>query len=256
MTPETKNKKRCCKKCKEFFPTGTASEFKIVCVNSDCSCHSTPTEENQKGGERCKHDVMGYDCYICFPDKDKTPIYRTSEKEEERIAEAFKVIPSPRIDWCCECKTEHGYDCPKELPKEGWEEEFDDIFHKNWEEPKWNFESYNNLVEHVKKWQRLIKSFIEKEIRAAEQRGYERGLNKLKELGINHLEEVVLMKGNIKKGRQEERDSLLSHIEEIVSKLQVEKPNSKQEENVYDIKSTWLEEMKDTFLAKLKELKR
>lgn len=25
----------------------------------------------------------------------------------------IKIVPSPRIDWCGDCKMEHGYECPK-----------------------------------------------------------------------------------------------------------------------------------------------
>lgn len=26
----------------------------------------------------------------------------------------IKIVPSGRIDWCGDCKAEHGYDCPKD----------------------------------------------------------------------------------------------------------------------------------------------
>ena len=28
------------------------------------------------------------------------------------IDEQLKIVPSPRIDYCCECKKYHGYNCP------------------------------------------------------------------------------------------------------------------------------------------------
>lgn len=30
----------------------------------------------------------------------------------------IKIVPSPRIDWCGDCKMEHGFDCPTEWEKE------------------------------------------------------------------------------------------------------------------------------------------
>lgn len=36
-------------------------------------------------------------------------------QEEENV---ITVVPSARIDYCCECKTDHGYDCPKDKPAE------------------------------------------------------------------------------------------------------------------------------------------
>ena len=33
-------------------------------------------------------------------------------KEALEPAEKIQIIPSGRIDYCCECKKDHGYDCP------------------------------------------------------------------------------------------------------------------------------------------------
>lgn len=41
---------------------------------------------------------------------------------EEVKEEAFEVVPSPRIDYCCECGNDHGYDCPLLLVKEKLDE--------------------------------------------------------------------------------------------------------------------------------------
>lgn len=30
----------------------------------------------------------------------------------------IEIVPSPRIDWCCDCKAEHGYDCPTDFLRE------------------------------------------------------------------------------------------------------------------------------------------
>lgn len=34
----------------------------------------------------------------------------------------IEIVPSGRIDYCCECKTDHGYDCPKDMPNTKEEE--------------------------------------------------------------------------------------------------------------------------------------
>lgn len=38
----------------------------------------------------------------------------------------IEIVPSGRIDYCCECKTDHGYFCPKEESKKVIEEIFFD----------------------------------------------------------------------------------------------------------------------------------
>ncbi len=50
---------------------------------------------------------------------DRLSCTRCTIRTEERAKEEPKlsVTPSSRIDWCCECKAEHGYDCPKDEPK-------------------------------------------------------------------------------------------------------------------------------------------
>ncbi len=70
---------------------------------------------------------------------------------------------------------------------EDWEEEFNDIFRKNWTEPKWEFDSYINLVDHVKKWQELIKDFIKSISSKAYQRGYEKCWNEFKDMDAYQL---------------------------------------------------------------------
>jgi hypothetical protein len=40
--------------------------------------------------------------------------------------EEIKIVPSGRIDWCCECKANHGYDCPKD-----WKEKEREAFEGN-----------------------------------------------------------------------------------------------------------------------------
>lgn len=42
---------------------------------------------------------------------------------EDKIA----VVPSGRIDYCCECKTDHGYDCPKDVAAT-WEDKEREAF--------------------------------------------------------------------------------------------------------------------------------
>jgi hypothetical protein len=44
----------------------------------------------------------------------------------EKIS-SMEIVPSGRIDWCCECREEHGYDCPLDDP----------IYKKGWEARKW-----------------------------------------------------------------------------------------------------------------------
>lgn len=36
--------------------------------------------------------------------------------EGELVEEKITIVPSGRIDYCCECDAEHGYDCPKDKP--------------------------------------------------------------------------------------------------------------------------------------------
>lgn len=34
-----------------------------------------------------------------------------------KLVEETEIVPSPRIDYCCACDAEHGYDCPKDNGK-------------------------------------------------------------------------------------------------------------------------------------------
>ena len=49
---------------------------------------------------------------ICTPSVAGAPCFCHSPVSPSR--EEIKIVPSPRIDYCGACKTEHGYDCPKE----------------------------------------------------------------------------------------------------------------------------------------------
>lgn len=53
----------------------------------------------------------------------------SQENKEEKVevteyadgtvtANGIQIVPSPRIDWCGACKSEHGYDCPLDTPQE------------------------------------------------------------------------------------------------------------------------------------------
>lgn len=44
----------------------------------------------------------------------------------------MKIEPSARIDYCCECKKDHGYDCPKDKPmtSQNWEKQLATLCHE------------------------------------------------------------------------------------------------------------------------------
>jgi hypothetical protein len=48
----------------------------------------------------------------CIPDSGVTL--------EGEVEEKLTIVPSGRIDWCGDRKAEHGYDCPKDVPKNEW----------------------------------------------------------------------------------------------------------------------------------------
>lgn len=43
-----------------------------------------------------------------------------------RSSETITIVPSPRIDWCGDCKMEHGFECPT-TDTSDWRERFDEL---------------------------------------------------------------------------------------------------------------------------------
>lgn len=42
-------------------------------------------------------------------------VHKTLDAIEAALGvEKITIVPSARIDYCCECKKDHGYDCPKD----------------------------------------------------------------------------------------------------------------------------------------------
>lgn len=108
-----------------------------------------PQQHKEECCEKCKgvnlmQDGVTFEGFSCIN------LICPCHKEEK-----IEIVPSPRIDWCSACQTEHGYDCPKEQgegeemvevieyytngkltkievngkqDKEEWEKEFDEKF--------------------------------------------------------------------------------------------------------------------------------
>lgn len=68
-------------------------------------CNSLPQTEEK------------FKCYGCW-----------NNKECENLPqEKLDIVPSPRIDWCVECKKEHEYDCPKDIDVEALMKEYKEL---------------------------------------------------------------------------------------------------------------------------------
>lgn len=93
--------------------------------------------------------------------------YLSTQKEEifghdidliGKKMEGIEIVTSDRIDYCCQCKKEHGYDCPKDTPsphEKGWEKEFDEKFVRSdglmdKYQNEWDEESIQTTAEAIK----------------------------------------------------------------------------------------------------------
>lgn len=94
----------------------------------DCTC--TPSEQRESPSQEIVNDLVK---------RAESPVKGMSSKEckckccfivgcqdcpaisERQRMSGLKVVPSPRIDYCSNCDSEHGYDCPKDS-QSGWEE--------------------------------------------------------------------------------------------------------------------------------------
>ena len=138
--------------------------YQIIKVRNGCwrletesgfiSEHST-----QQGAEKMLLQIQNKST----PQEEKVEV--TEHQDGTIRANGIQIVPSPRIDWCGACKSEHGYDCPLDTPQTpSWEEEFDEQF------------SEVILDQEVRTVVKGIKLFIEKERFQAKQEGRREGI--------------------------------------------------------------------------------
>lgn len=85
----------------------------------------TPKGHNDEGS----HTNEKQCCRRCkCTNKGKDNMCHDFECECHKDKGELKIVPSPRIDWCGDCKIEHGYDCPKDTATPEWEVRFDKEF--------------------------------------------------------------------------------------------------------------------------------
>ena len=99
--------------------------YQIIKVRNGCwrletesgfiSEHST-----QQGAEKMLLQIQNKST----PQEEKVEV--TEHQDGTIRANGIQIVPSPRIDWCGACKSEHGYDCPLDTPQTpSWEVKFD-----------------------------------------------------------------------------------------------------------------------------------
>lgn len=53
----------------------------------------------------------------CYASGCEKGLHKCGIPNKNQKTESLVIVPSGRIDYCCECKKDHGYDCPLDTPK-------------------------------------------------------------------------------------------------------------------------------------------
>jgi hypothetical protein len=111
-----------------------------------------------------------YWCEKCKPERyEKEEKVEVTEHQDGTIrANGIQIVPSPRIDWCGACKSEHGYDCPLDTPQTpSWEDKVDYFF---------KFQSVNHYPEDKNKLIEELELTINSLISQTKQEGRREGI--------------------------------------------------------------------------------
>jgi len=214
--PPNKNERseECCDKCKGFFAGS--------CIKVDCPCH--PQEQASEKSQCC-----GAEKELCNPhapydsafgcSKCKMPFIPQSTEVTEDKPECYICNTSKRYEFypgailpICD---KHNF--PTQPTVGGWEERIMEL-------------SYKGTIDTAS-----AIGFIKQ----VEQEAYYRGINK-----ANSSFDVVTLR---EQGAITERE----RVREMIEKLEVGKPKSESDEEVYFVKNQWLKETKKVILDSL-----
>lgn len=117
---------KCCPKCQTAAPGRTGLELGDIdhfCHAPHCDCHSEPFDYERDHSH-----------YHCWDTIEVDEGINGQEGHEKHLAccicrkrPELVIVPSGRIDYCSACKTDHGYDCPKDKPESKTLDEVDSV---------------------------------------------------------------------------------------------------------------------------------
>lgn len=128
-------------------------------------------------------------------DKDLLEFYAGDTKTE------IKIVPSGRIDYCGDCKTDHGYECPKDTKTGDWEKECLDgaswtqegnALHRKIKDllRETHAQLLNELIAEVEGKEKLLACFPGSPYTLKWKEGYNKALEDLKSLLENKRNEI------------------------------------------------------------------